>query len=111
MDESTPPPGVPPEDWAATPASVRALLLTLLDHLRNLEAQIRQHSGNSSKPPSSDPPSATPRSTKPQRRRPRGAQPGHVGQILDPEFQYKLTGMITAVLFLVGCAASATTIA
>jgi transposase len=83
MDESAPPPGIPPDDWAATPASVRALMLTLLDRLRDLEAQSKQHSGNSSKPPSSDPPSAPPRPTKPPRGRPRGAQPGHVGQTRD----------------------------
>src|SRR5262245_31145547 len=83
MDESTPPPGIPPEDWVATPASGRALLLTLLDRLRDLEAQVKQHSGNSSKPPSSDPPSAPPRPTRAPRGRPRGAQVGHLGQTRD----------------------------
>jgi dienelactone hydrolase len=88
MDESTPPPGIPPEDWPATPASVRALLLTLLDRLRNLEAQIRQHSGKSSKPPSSDPPSAPPRSTKPQPGRPRGAPRINAAQIAIMGFSF-----------------------
>jgi transposase len=80
MDEHLQPPAeIAAEDWAATPASVRALVLVLLDRLRDLEARLNQHSANSSKPPSSDPPSAPPRPTKTPRGRPRGGQVGHVG--------------------------------
>lgn len=72
----------------ATPASVQALVVMLLDRLRELEARLNQHSQNSSKPPSSDPPSAPPRPTKTPRGRPRGGQVGHVGTtrpLLPPE--------------------------
>lgn len=91
MDEEKPPFDIPPEDWAATPHSVRSVVRALLtltatyqqqiaDLLRRqseLEARLNQHSQNSSKPPSSDPPSAPPRVSKTPRGRVRGAQPGH----------------------------------
>jgi transposase len=79
MEEQPPPLGIPPADWEATPASVRALLLALLTRLRDLEASLAQTSRNSSKPPSSDPPSAPPRPPKVPRGRKAGAQPGHPG--------------------------------
>src|SRR6476661_3525530 len=60
-----PPADISPADWDATPASVRAVVLAMLTQLaalttevRDLHAQLNQHSQNSSKPPSSDPPSA-----------------------------------------------------
>jgi transposase len=91
MDEQKPPFDIPPEDWAATPRSVRSVvrallavsatyqqqIAELLARVAELEARLNQHSQNSSKPPSSDPPSAPPRPPKTPRGRPRGAQPGH----------------------------------
>src|SRR5919202_5908531 len=84
MHELSPPPDITPLDWATTPLAVRTLvhhllaqvqadqrllqqqLATLQTRVAELEAQLNQHSGNSSRPPSSDPPSAPPR---PQRQR------------------------------------------
>jgi transposase len=64
---------------AATIARLEALVATLTARVADLEAQLRQNSSNSSKPPSSDPPSAPTRSTdKPTGRKP-GGQPGHKG--------------------------------
>ena len=81
MDDLTPPDGILPDDWAASPPAVRQFIGVLLHALtlqhqqlaelqqhqlllqaRNaeLEARLNQHSQNSSKPPSSDPPSAPP---------------------------------------------------
>lgn len=85
--------GIPPEDWAATPESVRLALLSLLDivraqsgqlatlqtEVRELQTKLRQNSRNSSKPPSSDPPSAPPKPPKVLRGRNAGGQPGHPG--------------------------------
>jgi transposase len=79
MDEMTPPEGIPPADWEATPPSVRLLLVALLSRVRELEARLNQHSQNSSKPPSSDPPSAPPRPKSTPRGRKPGGQPGHEG--------------------------------
>ncbi|GIV96614.1 MAG: hypothetical protein KatS3mg057_1271 [Herpetosiphonaceae bacterium] len=89
MDEQ-PPLGLPAEDWAVTPVSVRVALLSLLPliplvervqqleaEVADLRAQLNQHSSTSSKPPSSDPPSAPPRPPNLQRGRQRGGQPGH----------------------------------
>lgn len=86
MDEP-PPLGIPTADWAVTPASVRVALLALLPlvervqtleaEVATLRAQLHQHSGNSSKPPSSDPPTAPPRPLRGPSGRQRGAQPGH----------------------------------
>jgi transposase len=98
MDELTPPDGITPEDWAATPVAVRHFIHALLSvvalqqqqiaqlqqdnaalrlRLSELEARLNQHSQNSSKPPSSDPPSAPPRPTRVPRGRKAGAQIGH----------------------------------
>jgi transposase len=98
MDDLTPPDGILPDDWAATPLAVRQFIGVLLhvvtihqqqlaelqqQHLllqartAELEARLKQHSQNSSKPPSSDPPSAPPRPARVPRGRKAGAQPGH----------------------------------
>ena len=86
MRDEVPPLGIDPTEWAATPPGVRAVvqaLLTQVQALQNqvadLQAQLTQHSGNSSRPPSSDPPSAPPRPKRTPTGRPRGAQPGHPG--------------------------------
>jgi transposase len=106
MHDFRPPPEISPLDWATTPPAVRAFVQGMLtqvqaEHLLlhqqiaalqarvgELEAQLNQHSGNSSRPPSSDPPSAAPRPPKAPSGRRRGAQPGHPGQhrdLLPPE--------------------------
>lgn len=87
MEEQVRPDEISPEDWAATPPSVRALVHRLLVTIEQyeprlvlLEARLNQTSQNSSKPPSSDPPSAPPKLTKTPRSKPRkqGAQAGHL---------------------------------
>ncbi len=90
MPDLVPPLAIPPADWAATPPSIRAIVLVLLDQVQtlqarvtDLEAQLARHSGNSSQPPSSDPPSAPPRPPKAPSGRKRGGQPGHPGQQRD----------------------------
>ena len=90
MSELAPPLGIPPADWDATPASVRAVVLALLDQVQTLQArvtdlehQLKRHSGNSSRPPSSDPPDAPPRPAQRPSGRQRGAQPGHPGHHRD----------------------------
>jgi transposase len=91
MDTSTPPPGIAPEVWAATPLAVQHFLLASLTvvtlqqqqmvqlstRVAELEARLNQHSQNSSKPPSSDPPSAPPRPPRVPRGRKPGGQAGH----------------------------------
>jgi transposase len=79
MPDQTPPPGISPEDWAATPVAVRVLVRELLRRVEQLEARLNQTSRNSSKPPSSDPPSARPRPAKEPTGRRSGGQPGHEG--------------------------------
>src|SRR4029434_6031280 len=79
MPDPTPPPGISPEDWAATPVAVRVLVKELLRRVEQLEARLTQTSRNSSKPPSSDPPSARPRSAKEPTGRKSGGQSGHEG--------------------------------
>ncbi len=113
MNES-PPLGIPPEDWAVTPVSVRVALLALLPllplvaenqrlqeqvtHLQarvaDLEARLNQHSSNSSKPPSSDPPGAPPRRATRTRGRQPGGQPDHVGASRDPAPDDQITATI-----------------
>ncbi len=90
MPDLVPPLGIPPAAWAATPPSIRAIVLVLLDQVQtlqarvtDLEAQLARHSGNSSQPPSSDPPNAPPRPPKAPSGRKRGGQPGHPGQQRD----------------------------
>src|SRR6266542_1389834 len=91
MDTSTPPPGIAPEDWAATPLAVQHFLVASLTvvtlqqqqivqlstRVPDLEARLNQHSQNSSKPPSSDPPSEPPRPPRVPRGRQAGGQSGH----------------------------------
>lgn len=98
MELESPPPGILPTDWAATPLAVRQFLAALLtvvslqqqqlaqlqqenanlrQRVTDLEARLNQHSQNSSKPPSSDPPSAPPRPAQVPRGRKTGGQPGH----------------------------------
>lgn len=81
------PAGIPKEDWAATPQSVRALVAVLLESIEQLqqriavlEERLNQNSSNSSKPPSSDPPGKAARSKGQGSGRQRGGQPGHPGQ-------------------------------
>lgn len=77
-ETSRPPAGISPEDWAATPLSVRVLVMTLLGRLGRLEERGNQTSRNSSKPPSSDLP-AVGRPSRPPSGRGAGGQPGQVG--------------------------------
>jgi transposase len=98
MDDLTPPDGITPDDWAATPPAVRQFIgvllhvlsvqqqqlaelmqhqLLLQTRIAELSARLNQHSQNSSKPPSSDPPSAPPRPARVPRGRRAGAQVGH----------------------------------
>jgi len=83
MDRPPAPPGLAPEEWAGTPEAVLRFFLgelaTLQARVSDLEAQLRQHSQNSSRPPSSDPPSAPPRPPRPASGRKPGGQPGHPG--------------------------------
>jgi transposase len=74
-----PPTGIPSEDWAATPDSVRQLLMALFERVARVEERLNQTSRNSSKPPSSDPPSTVRPGRQPSGRK-AGGQPGHVGQ-------------------------------
>jgi transposase len=75
-----------PTDWDRTPPSVRQFiarlltdLTTLQERVTQLEAQVGQHSQNSSRPPSSDPPEAPARPPRPGSGRAPGGQPGHPG--------------------------------
>src|SRR6266403_1120195 len=78
MDKLTLPAGMPPEDWAATPASVQMVVLTLLERVARLEERLNQTSRNSSQPPSSDPPSVVRPRREPSGRK-AGGQAGHTG--------------------------------
>jgi transposase len=78
--EPRPPAGIPEEDWAATPPTVRALVVSLLERVAQVEARRNQTSRNSSSPPSADPPSAPPRAAKAPSGRKPGGQLGHPGQ-------------------------------
>lgn len=89
-------PEIPPEDWEATPESVKRVVLALLDHvekhekrLTDLEERLRKNSRNSSLPPSSDrEPAPNTRAGRRRSKRKRGAQPGHEGkfrEMLPPE--------------------------
>lgn len=93
------PPSISPEDWAATPPAVQALVWAQAEEIRLLRAQVQalqeevqrlrqevatlrkqlgQNSRNSSRPPSSDPPGAPPASRSSSGRKP-GGQRGHAG--------------------------------
>jgi transposase len=97
MNDLTPPVGITPDDWAATPLALRQFIGVLLHILTQqqqladqqqqllqlqarsaeLETRLNQHSQNSSKPSSSDPPSAPPHPTRLPGGRKAGGQPGH----------------------------------
>lgn len=86
MSEVQIPSGIPAEEWAATPASVRQLVLALMqmneelhERIGKLEERLKQNSQNSSKPPSADGPSKPVRPPKVASGRRRGGQPGHEG--------------------------------
>lgn len=73
-------------DWEATPASVKALVATLIetisrleDRVSHLEEQLNQNSQNSSRPPSKDGFGAPKGTEKGKGGGKRGAQPGHPG--------------------------------
>jgi len=72
-------PGLPEEMRAGLPAAVVDYITYLESRLARLEAQLRQHSGNSSRPPSQDPPTAPLRPAKAPSGRRAGGQPGHPG--------------------------------
>src|SRR5688500_17224307 len=60
----------------------------LREDLRQLQAVLGRHAGNSSLPPSANPPAAPPPVTKPKSERRPGGQPGHpphLKQLLPPE--------------------------
>jgi transposase len=86
MSDECVPAGISAGDWAATPASVRAVVLDLqttvaqlTQRVTELAERVQQTSQNSSQPPSTDPPSAPPRPKRTPSGRKAGAQPGHVG--------------------------------
>jgi len=86
MDTELAPAGISAEDWCATPAAVRALVLTLLSTVAQLqqrvaeqEERLNQNSRNSSKPPSADAPNAPARAQRSASGRKAGGQPGHAG--------------------------------
>lgn len=93
MSDEHVPPDISAEDWAATPAAVRALVVAqqqqvvaleqsvakLQARLAALEERLNQTSQNSSKPPSSDPPNAPARPQQPASGRKAGGQKGHPG--------------------------------
>jgi transposase len=60
-------------------ASFEARITELEQRVRDLEAQLKQNSSNSSRPPSSDPPQAPQRPSKEPTGRKPGGQPGHPG--------------------------------
>ena len=49
IEERTPPTGISPEDWAATPLSVRVLVKALVERVARVEERLNQTSRNSSK--------------------------------------------------------------
>lgn len=75
------------KDWEETPASVRELVLSLIERVEKLEEKIRdleeeknRNSKNSSNPPSSDGPAVLPNPKKKKGKRKKGGQPGHAGR-------------------------------
>jgi transposase len=79
------PAALPPDIWERTPPAaqtyIRALearVAALEGMMQALQAQLKQTSQNSSRPPSSDPPQH-PRPRRPRGQRRRGGQPGHAG--------------------------------
>ena len=87
MKEQQPPGGIAVEEWQATPAAVRQLVLALLttvaqlqQEVARLREQVNQNSQNSSKPPSSDPPTVKRKPPVQKGVRKQGGQPGHQGK-------------------------------
>jgi len=81
------PTAISKKDWEATPASVRELVLSLIERVEKLEEKIRdleeeknRNSKNSSNPPSSDGPAIAPKQQKKKGKRKKGGQPGHAGK-------------------------------
>jgi transposase len=77
-------PPITPEQLAALPPEVRAVIQAIIDHyerrIGELSAEIgrlKKTPRNSSAPPSSEHPHAKPPAAKPKSQRPRGGQPGH----------------------------------
>src|SRR5665213_1350351 len=69
---------VPQEHWDQTPSTIQAVVVKLLDTVRELVARLSQNSTNSSKPPSTDPPGVIRKPKEPSGKA-RGGQPGHEG--------------------------------
>ena len=87
MSEEQVPVGLSAEEWSATPASVRQMVLGLVQanealraRVAKLEERLRQNSSNSSKPPSSDAPNAPKPPVRQPSGRQQGGQIGHAGQ-------------------------------
>lgn len=77
-------PPITPEQLAALPPEVRAVIQAIIDHyerrIGELTAEIerlKKTPRNSSAPPSSEHPHAKPPAAQPKSQRPRGGQPGH----------------------------------
>ena len=74
-------PPIPDELWQQIPpaaqTAIRALIERYERRLADLEAQLKQNSTNSSKPPSSDPPSLKRSPPKPASSNKAGGQLGH----------------------------------
>src|SRR6516162_3968853 len=74
-------PPIPDELWQQIPPAAQAAILALIQRyerrLADLQAQLKQNSTNSSKPPSSDPPSLKRSPPKPPSPNQAGGQQGH----------------------------------
>lgn len=86
MSEVQLPSGIPAEEWAATPASVRQLVFALAqmneqlrERIGKLEERLNQNSQNSSQSPSADGPGKAVRPPKATSGRQRDGQAGHEG--------------------------------
>lgn len=92
--------GIPKEEWESTPASVRELVMKLVNEneelrekadklevrLSQIEERLNQNSKNSSRPPSKDEPGKKTAKRMNQTGRKRGGQKGHQG---NQRYQYK----------------------
>ena len=75
-----PAPGCPQcAEFAKLVMQLLAQIQQLQERVRELEARLNTHSGNSSLPPSANPPQAPKRPSKPSTGRKPGGQPGHPG--------------------------------